>query len=142
MRRPFLTPGRPPACASRPALLTAGELHPHNLLEKFYSNPERYAFTFQNYVLLSRIARVGGWVGGRGYCMLGCWVVLLRDVPKKGAVEGEWYCAVLLGGTAARCTRKRELWQPAGRSSAMRLLRGACRGLERGHTMHAVCQRP
>lgn len=28
-----------------------------NLLEKFYSDPQRYAFTFQNYVLMSRIRR-------------------------------------------------------------------------------------
>jgi deoxyadenosine/deoxycytidine kinase len=31
-----------------------------NLLDRFYSDPERYAYTFQNYVFMSRVLQVGG----------------------------------------------------------------------------------
>lgn len=30
------------------------------LLQKFYSDPDRYAYSFQHYVLLSRVQEVGG----------------------------------------------------------------------------------
>jgi deoxyadenosine/deoxycytidine kinase len=30
-----------------------------NLLDRFYSDPERYAYTFQNYVFMSRVLQVG-----------------------------------------------------------------------------------
>lgn len=30
-----------------------------NLLDKFYSNPPKYAYTFQNYVFMSRVLQVG-----------------------------------------------------------------------------------
>ena len=29
-----------------------------NLLDRFYSDPERYAYTFQNYVFMSRVLQV------------------------------------------------------------------------------------
>lgn len=31
---------------------------PSNLLEAFYQNPERYAYTFQNYVFVTRLMQV------------------------------------------------------------------------------------
>ena len=31
---------------------------PCNLLEAFYKNPERYAYTFQNYVFVTRLMQV------------------------------------------------------------------------------------
>lgn len=31
-----------------------------NLLEEFYKNPERMAYTFQNYVFLTRVLQAGG----------------------------------------------------------------------------------
>ncbi len=31
---------------------------PSNLLEAFYKNPERYAYTFQNYVFVTRLMQV------------------------------------------------------------------------------------
>lgn len=31
---------------------------PSNLLEAFYRNPERYAYTFQNYVFVTRLMQV------------------------------------------------------------------------------------
>jgi hypothetical protein len=43
---------------------------PVNLLEAFYADPKRYAYTFQHYVLLTRMAKVrlvwDGMGGGAG----------------------------------------------------------------------------
>jgi deoxyadenosine/deoxycytidine kinase len=38
-----------------------------NLLDRFYSDPERYAYTFQNYVFMSRVLQVG-------WLLLGFWL--------------------------------------------------------------------
>jgi len=37
-----------------------------NLLMEFYKAPERFAYTFQNYVFLTRVVQVCGGRGGRG----------------------------------------------------------------------------
>ena len=37
---------------------------PINLLDRFYKDPKRYAYTFQHYVLLTRMEKVRG--GGKG----------------------------------------------------------------------------
>ena len=39
-----------------------------NLLMEFYQDPQRFAYTFQNYVFLTRMMQVGG---GRGGGLLG-----------------------------------------------------------------------
>lgn len=41
-----------------------------NLLDKFYSDPQKYAYSFQNYVFMSRVMQVclcG--VGGKCHCL-------------------------------------------------------------------------
>lgn len=38
--------------------VTSGD-HPINLLDRFYKDPQRYAYTFQHYVLLTRMQKVG-----------------------------------------------------------------------------------
>jgi deoxyadenosine/deoxycytidine kinase len=30
-----------------------------NMLQQFYDNPQRYAYTFQNYVFITRVMQVG-----------------------------------------------------------------------------------
>jgi hypothetical protein len=40
-----------------------GEARVANVLEKFYSDPRRYAYSFQHYVLMSRMEKVGGHPG-------------------------------------------------------------------------------
>ena len=32
----------------------------HNVLNEFYKHPERFAYTFQNYVFVTRMLQVGG----------------------------------------------------------------------------------
>jgi deoxyadenosine/deoxycytidine kinase len=32
-----------------------------NLLDKFYQDPQKYAYTFQNYVFMSRVMQVRHW---------------------------------------------------------------------------------
>lgn len=39
-----------------------------NLLDKFYSDPEKYAYTFQNYVFMSRVMQVR-WAVQHTVCM-------------------------------------------------------------------------
>lgn len=41
-----------------------------NLLERFYEDPPKYAYTFQNYVSLSRVQQVGTDQGRRCCCNL------------------------------------------------------------------------
>ena len=40
-----------------------------NLLQMFYQDPPRYAYTFQNYVFMTRVMQVRSWLGQHTWTM-------------------------------------------------------------------------
>lgn len=50
----------PSSCLPRPERLPSPGPLAACPLQKFYSDPDRYAYSFQHYVLLSRVQEVGG----------------------------------------------------------------------------------
>ena len=48
-----------------PCLDKSGQIRSENVLQRFYDNPARFAYSFQHYVLLSRLQKVSE---GEGVC--------------------------------------------------------------------------
>lgn len=54
---------------------------PSNLLEAFYRNPERYAYTFQNYVFVTRLMQVRAQLATCQYIKLRSITVVVNEQP-------------------------------------------------------------